>query len=117
MRSYGASQILAQAFPCELLLTNLGRLPCEFDCDDLKLKALWGPAVFMGFEGEQTVGVTTTNGSLCLLHSSFTPLPWLLPRTERILRSVCEGEPIEQALLRKMPLMMIECGDRCRIQG
>jgi hypothetical protein len=115
--TYGASQILAQAFPCELLLTNLGKLSCEFDCGDLKLRALWGPAVFMGFEGEQTVGVTTTNGSLCLLHSSFTPLPWLLPRTERILRLVCEGEPIEQALLRKMPLMMIECGDRCRIQG
>jgi hypothetical protein len=116
--TYGASQILAQAFPCELLLTNLGKLPCEFDCGDLKLKALWGPAVFMGFEGEQTVGVTTTNGSLCLLHSSFTPLPWLLPRTERILRSVCEGEkPFERPLLRKSPLTMIDCGDRCRIQG
>ena len=60
--TYGASQILAQAFPCELLLTNLGKLPCEFDCVDLKLKALWGPAVFMGFEGEQTVGVTTPTG-------------------------------------------------------
>jgi hypothetical protein len=72
----------------------------------------------MGFEGEQTVGVTTTNGSLCLLHGSFTPLPWLLPRTERILRSVCEGEkPLEGPLLRKSPLTMIDCGDRCRIQG
>jgi hypothetical protein len=116
--SYGASQILAQAFPCELLLTNLGKLSCEFDCGDLKLKALWGPAVFMGFEGEQTVGVTTTNGSLCMLHSSFTPLPWLLPRTERILRSACEGEkPFGRPLLRKCPLTMIDCGDRCRIQG
>ena len=116
--AYQASQILAQAFPCELLLTNLGVLPCQFDCGNLKLKALWGPAVFMGFEGEQTVGVTTTNGSLCLLHSSFTPLPSLLKRTERILRSVCEVEkPIESGLLRKVPLTMIECGDRCRIQG
>ena len=116
--AYGASQILAQAFPCELLLANLGKLPCEFDCGDLKLKAMWGPAVFMGFEGEQTVGVTTTNGSLCMLHSSFTPLPSLLQRTERILCSVCEGEKaFEPALLRKSPLMVIECGDRCRIQG
>jgi hypothetical protein len=115
---HGASQVLAQAFPCELLLTNLGNVPCHFDCGDLKLKALWGPAAFMGFEGEQTVGVTTTNGSLCLLHSSFTPLPSLLHRTERILRSVCEvEESCEQARLRKIPLTVIECGDRCRIQG
>ena len=116
--AYGASQILAQAFPCELLLTNLGNLPCQFDGDDLKLKALWGPAVFMGFEGEQTVGVTTTNGSLCMLHSSFTPLPSLLLRTERILRSVRDAEkPIDLPLLRKTPVTMIDCGNRCRTQG
>jgi hypothetical protein len=80
-----------QVFPCELLLANLGNLPCECDFDDLKLKALWGPAVLMGFQGEQTVGVTTANGSLCTLHSSFAALPAFLQRTERILRSVCEG--------------------------
>ena len=114
---YGAAQILAQAFPCELLLTNLGNVPCQFDCGDLKLKALWGPAVFMGFEGEQTVGVATTNGSLCLLHSSFTPLPSLLQRTERILRSVCEAEKYGNTILRKTGVTVIECGDRCRIQG
>jgi hypothetical protein len=85
-----ASQIHEQGFPCELLLTNLGNLPCKFTYGDLKLKALWGPAVFTGFQGEQTIGVTTTNGSLCLLHSSFTPLPSLLQRTERILHSVCK---------------------------
>jgi Condensation domain len=87
---HAASQILAQGFPCELLLTNLGILPCHFDYRDLKLKALWGPAVHMGFEGQQTVGVTTTNGSLCLLHTSFSPLPSLLKRAERILRFACE---------------------------
>lgn len=87
---HGASQFQAQAFPCELLLTNLGNLHCDFDCGDLKLRALWGPTVFMGFEGEQTVGVNTTNGSLCLLHGSFAPLPGLLPRSENILRTVCE---------------------------
>jgi len=80
-----------QAFPCELLLANLGNLPCECDFGDLKLKALWGAAVLMGFQGEQTVGVTTANGSLCMLRSSFAPLPAFLQRIERILRSVCEG--------------------------
>lgn len=84
---HAAAQILAQGFPCELLLTNLGAL--QFDSCDLKLKALWGPSVLMGFEGEQTVGVTTVNGSLCLLHTSFAPLSTLLRRAELILRSAC----------------------------
>jgi len=88
----GAAQLLAQGFPCELLLTNLGNLPIQFESGDLRLKALWGPSVLMGFEGEQTVGVATTNGSLCLLHTSFAPIPSLLQRTERILRSACELE-------------------------
>ena len=86
----GAAQILAQGFPCELLLTNLGNLSLQFDFGDLKLKALWGPSVLMGFEGEQTVGVSTVNGSLCMLHTSFAPLPLLLQRAERILRFACE---------------------------
>ena len=85
-----ASQILAQGFPCELLLTNLGCLSsCRFDRGSVKLKALWGPAVLMGFQGEQTVGVTTANGSLCLLHSSFSPLPSLLQHAEELLSSAC----------------------------
>ena len=85
-----ASQILAQGFPCELLLTNLGCLSsCRFDRGNVKLKALWGPAVLMGFQGEQTVGVTTANGSLCVLHSSFTPLPSLLQHAEELLSSAC----------------------------
>jgi hypothetical protein len=88
----GAAQVLAQGFPCELLLTNLGNLPIQFETGNLKLKALWGPSVLMGYEGEQTVGVATTNGSLCLLHTSFAPIPWLLQRTERILHSACELE-------------------------
>jgi hypothetical protein len=87
----GAAQLLAQGFPCELLLTNLGNLPIQFETGALKLEALWGPSVLMGFEGEQTVGVTTTNGSLCLLHTSFAPIHSLLQRTERILRSACQN--------------------------
>jgi hypothetical protein len=88
----GGAQLLAQGFPCELLLTNLGNLPIQFETGALKLKALWGPSVLMGFEGEQTVGVATTNDSLCLLHTSFAPIPSLLERTEGILRSACELE-------------------------
>jgi hypothetical protein len=93
----GAAQLLAQGFPCELLLTNLGNLPIEFETGALKLKALWGPSVLMGFQGEQTVGVATTNGSLCLLHTSFAPIPSLLQRTERILRSACQNSGLVTA--------------------
>jgi hypothetical protein len=93
----GAAQLLAQAFPCELLLTNLGNLPIRFETGALKLEALWGPSVLLGFEGEQTVGVTTTNGSLCLLHTSFAPIRSLLHRTERILRSACQNSGLATA--------------------
>jgi hypothetical protein len=86
----GAAQIHKQGFQNELVLTNLGKLPVQFDTGGLRLKALWGPAVLGGFEGEQTVGVTTTNDSLCLLHTSFKPIPSLLSRAAEILQSACE---------------------------
>ena len=86
----GAAEVLAQGFACELLLTNLGKVNVQFDSGNLRLKALWGPAVLMGFDGGQTVGVTTANDSLCLLHTSFTPIPSLLPRAAEILQMACE---------------------------
>jgi hypothetical protein len=82
----GAAQVCAQVVPFELLLTNLGKLSVQFDTGSLRLRALWGPALLMGFENEQTVGVTTTNDSLCLLHTTFTPIPSLLPRAAEILQ-------------------------------
>lgn len=85
-----AAQVSAQGFACELLLTNLGKLSVQFDSGSLRLKALWGPAVLMGFDKGQTVGVTTANDSLCLLHTSFTPIPLLLPRAAQILQLACE---------------------------
>jgi hypothetical protein len=86
----GAAQVFAQVLPFELLLTNLGKLSVQFDTGSLRLKALWGPSLLMGFENEQTVGVTTTNDSLCLLHTTFTPIPSLLPRASEILQRACE---------------------------
>src|SRR5262249_49938728 len=49
----GAAQVSTPGFPYELFLTNLGNLPIQFDTGSLRLKALWGPAVLMGFENEQ----------------------------------------------------------------
>ncbi len=87
---HGAAQVLLQGFSCELLLTNLGKPSVQFDSGSLRLKAMWGPAVLMGFERHQTVGVTTANDSLCLLHTSFTPIPSLLQRAAQILQLACE---------------------------
>jgi hypothetical protein len=86
----GAAQILAQGFSCELLLSNLGRPSVQFDSGSLRLKAMWGPAVLLGFDRHQTVGVTTANDSLCLLHTSFSPIPSLLQRAAQILEQACE---------------------------
>jgi hypothetical protein len=86
----GAAQISEKGYACELMLTNLGRPAVQFDSEGFRLKALWGPAVLMGFDNEQTVGVTTANDSLCLLHTSFTPIPSLLPRAAEILEQACE---------------------------
>ena len=85
----GAAQVLAQGFSCEVLLSNLGRPTVQFDSGSLTLKAMSGPSVLMGFDGGQTVGVTTANDSLCLLHTSFTPIPSLLPRVAQILQLAC----------------------------
>jgi hypothetical protein len=41
--------------------------------------------VLTGFEGQQTIGVATVNGALCLLHTSHTPPDGLLKKTQSIL--------------------------------
>jgi len=87
---HGAAQVLAQGYACELLLTNLGKPAVQFDSDSHRLKAMWGPAVLVGFDNEHTVGVTTANDSLCFLYTSFTPIPALLRRAAAILQYACE---------------------------
>jgi hypothetical protein len=86
-----AAAICAHAFAHEIMLTNLGNLPYGTDFGQLRLKALWGPAVSARFEGALTVGVATTNGALCLLETSFSSPDSLLETTEKILMSACAG--------------------------
>jgi hypothetical protein len=69
---------------------NLGQIPYEFEFGKLKLEAIWGPTALQGLEGEQNVGVATTNGALRLLHASYTLIPHLLENAELILRAACE---------------------------
>jgi hypothetical protein len=65
-------------FPVEMMVSNLGRIPYETHAGALRLEALWGPAVFVGIDGEQMIGVCSTGSTIRLVQSSFSPLPDLL---------------------------------------
>ena len=84
-----AAQISAGAFARDLMVSNLGQMAYESEFGKLKLEAVWGPTALQGLEGEQNVGVATTNGALRLLHASYTLIPQLLENTELILRAAC----------------------------
>jgi hypothetical protein len=81
--------IAPNEFAHEISLTNLGNLRYETSFGELKLEALWGPAVSLGFVDVQTIGVATANGALCLLHTSYEPTESLLEVTGQILVSAC----------------------------
>ena len=85
-----AVQFAAAAFARDLMVSNLGQIPYESEFGRLKLEALWGPTALQGLDGEQNVGVATTNGAIRLLHASYTPISHLLENAELILRTACE---------------------------
>ena len=76
------------AFLFDIHLSNLGVLPIPTSYRTITLRQIWGPAVLNGFEGEQTLGISTVNGRLCFLHISRRPLADFLGQIEDVLRSV-----------------------------
>jgi hypothetical protein len=90
-----AAAIAAHEFAHEILLSNLGNLRYGSDFGELKLEAIWGPAVSIRIEGGLTIGVATTNGALCLLETSFSPTESLLNIAEKILVSACVEAAID----------------------
>jgi hypothetical protein len=86
-----AAQIAAGAFARDLMVSNLGQMPYESEFGKLKLEAVWGPTTLQGLDGEQNVGIATTNGAIRLLHASYSLIPYLLENTELILRAACSG--------------------------
>ena len=80
----------AKAFASEVLLTNLGSLSFDRQFGSVTLKAMFGPAVLTGLEGQQTIGVATVNGALCLLHTSHTPPEGLLEKIQNVLAQACD---------------------------
>jgi Condensation domain len=93
MDAQRAPHLLKRAFGGQAMVTNLGRLSFDTVFGRLRLESLWGPAVFRGVEGEQTIGAATINGSLNLLHTSYAPLPALLMNIEAVLIKACALEP------------------------
>jgi NRPS condensation-like uncharacterized protein len=85
-----AAQIAAVAFARDVMVSNLGQMPYESEFGKLKLEAVWGPTALQGLDGEQNVGIATTNGAIRLLHASYSLIPHLLENTELILRAACE---------------------------
>jgi hypothetical protein len=85
-----AAEFASVAFAHEVMLTNLGVLAFDNRFGRLRLEELWGPAVLDGMEGEQTIGVATVNGSICLTHTSHTPLEGLLETMRSVLVKACK---------------------------
>jgi NRPS condensation-like uncharacterized protein len=79
-----------KVFASEVMLTNLGSLSFDRQFGPVTLKAMFGPAVVTGFEGQQTIGVATVNGALCLLHTSHTPPEGLLEKMQSVLAHACD---------------------------
>jgi NRPS condensation-like uncharacterized protein len=84
-----AAQVAAGAFARDLMVSNLGQIPYESEFGKIKLEAIWGPTALQGLEGEQNVGIATTNGAIRLLHASYSLIPYLLENTESILSAAC----------------------------
>lgn len=79
------ARFMFDRFESDALVTNLGVLPIPTKIGAFTIEGFWGPAVMTGVPGEQTIGVATIGGSMCLLHSSYSPLPSLLDRIASIL--------------------------------
>ena len=73
----------------EIMVTNVHQFPFDNRFGDLTLEGPWGPSTLNGFEGEQVVGIATVNGSLHLVHTSYTPIGTFLNRAVDLLMNSC----------------------------
>jgi hypothetical protein len=83
--AYSTGEEGGKLFLFDIHLSNLGAVEIPTSYGALSLRQVWGPGVLIGFEGEQTLGVSTLNGRLCLLHTSHSPLPDFLEQIESTL--------------------------------
>ena len=65
------AQIAVVAHARDLMASKLGQMPYESEFGKLTLEAVWGPTALQGLDGEQNVGIATTNGAIRLLNASY----------------------------------------------
>jgi hypothetical protein len=85
------ARAMAQGMGYDLVVTNVQQFPFDNKFGDLTLEGLWGPSALNGFEGEQAVGIATVNGSLHMVHTSYTPVNTFLSRAVGLLMNACRG--------------------------
>jgi Condensation domain len=83
------ARTMGQGMGYELVVTNVQQFPFDNKFGDLTLEGLWGPSALNGFEGEQAVGIATVNGSLHMVHTSYTPVDTFLSRAAELLMNAC----------------------------
>ena len=79
------AKAMAQTMGYELVVTNVQQFPFDNRFGDLTLEGLWGPSALNGLEGEQAVAIATVNGSLHMVHTSYTPVRAFLNRAVDLL--------------------------------
>ncbi|RFM25780.1 condensation domain-containing protein [Deminuibacter soli] len=75
--------------PREFMISNLVRWPFATTYGNYRLQAVMGPLALSGYPGDYTIGVITTQGSLCLSYATRTLRPALLETAVRILEAAC----------------------------
>ena len=89
--AYTTGEQGGKLFCFDVHVSNLGAVPIKTVYGAISLRQLWGPAVLVGLEGEQMLGVSTVNDRLCLLHTSHSPVPGFLDQIETILTLGCDS--------------------------
>jgi hypothetical protein len=85
----GVSDFMHAHFASHGSLSSVGVIPYPTKARDIELKAMWGPALSTGVDGEQYLGALTLNGKLHLTNTSSLPINGLLYEMESILASAC----------------------------
>jgi hypothetical protein len=84
------AQLMKLGLTYDLVVTNVQRVLYTSSFGRLRVKAFWGPSALNGIAGEQAVRVATVDGTLCLVHTSYTPLNSLLEEGIKVLMTACE---------------------------
>lgn len=64
-----SAQAVLAPLTLDLMISNLGNVPVEATAGDLRVEAVWGPALNTQIEANDVIGVTTFDGELRMIHT------------------------------------------------